>query len=215
MNNDERRAEPGWYPTPEGGKQYWDGNQWLSLPPPTPDNAPTRGGSRRKWIWGALVALVLVGLSVGIISFIVADRNREQEAAAAAAAAIQAEEEASARAAEEAAETEEAEEASRQAQEREDERKREYRQNAVVEIEESIGTMAEGHLSDGLIDGQVLEVNCSPVAGGSLDDLTEQTTVFSCFVSTEDNGDGTHSGYHYHATMNWNTEQFSYGFGAP
>lgn len=215
MHSDEKLAEPGWYPTPDGEKRYWDGYQWLSLPPPTEDGGPSRGASRRIWIWGIVVAIVLIGLSIGVVWLIVADRNREQAAAEASAAAVQAEEEASVRAAEEAAEAEAAEESARQAQERADEREREYRQNAVVEIEESIGTMAEGHILDGLIDGQVLEVNCSPVAGGSLEDLTEQTTVFDCFVSTKDNADGTHSGYSYNSTMNWNTQQFTYGFGSP
>lgn len=215
MENNEKGAEPGWYPTPDGEQRYWDGYQWLSLPAPPQEDTRTRGSSRRKWVWATVVAVIIIALAIGIGSLIVADRNREQAAAAATAAAIEAEEEASARAAEEAAEEEAAEEAAQQAQEREDEREREYRQDAVVEIEESIQTMAEGHLSDGLIDGQVLEVTCSPVAGGSLEDLTEQTTVFDCFVATEDNNDGTWSGYSYHATMNWNTERFTYGFGAP
>jgi hypothetical protein len=39
------------------------------------------------------------------------------------------------------------------------------------------------HAADGIIDGPILEVTCSPVGGGSTDDLSEQTTVFECFVA--------------------------------
>lgn len=210
MENDNGAAQPGWYPTPEGGQRYWDGEKWLSLPAPVTaeDGAAAHRSSRRSWAWAAVAAIVLIGLAVGIGYFLVSERNRAQTESE-AAASVQAEEEASARAAEEAAEE------ARQAQEREDEQEREFRQRAVSEIEDSIATMAEGHSSDGIIDGPVLDVVCSPVAGGSLEDLTEQTTVFDCFVATEENENGTWSGHSYHATMNWNTEQFTYGFGAP
>jgi len=75
--------------------------------------------------------------------------------------------------------------------------------------------MAEGHIDDGLVDGPILEVACSPVAGGSLDDLAQQTTVFECFVANEELSGGRYSGYYYNATMNWGTESFTYGIGQP
>jgi len=76
-----------------------------------------------------------------------------------------------------------------------------------------VKSMAEGHVTDALFDGPILDVTCSPVAGGSIDDLLQTTTQFNCFVATEDNGDGTMSGYYYHATMNWDTGEYTYGFG--
>ncbi len=84
-----------------------------------------------------------------------------------------------------------------------------------MEIESSVKTMAEGHVAEDIIDGPIIAVSCSPVGGGSTDDLTEQTTVFKCFVANEDNGDGTMSGYNYNATMNWDSGSYTYGFGAP
>jgi hypothetical protein len=75
--------------------------------------------------------------------------------------------------------------------------------------------MAEGHASDGIIHGPIIDVSCSPVGGGSTDDLTEQTTVFECFAANKDNGDGTMNGYKYNATMNWSSGSYTYGFGAP
>ncbi|WP_445170905.1 hypothetical protein ACTXG7_11255 [Mycolicibacterium sp. Dal123E01] len=76
-------------------------------------------------------------------------------------------------------------------------------------------SMAEQHASKGLIDGPILSVSCDPVGGGSTDDLNAKTTVFECFAATKDNGDGTSSGFKYHATMNWDTGNYTYGFGAP
>ncbi len=51
--------------------------------------------------------------------------------------------------------------------------------------------MAEDHVQKGIVDGPIISVSCSPVSGGSTDDLTANTTVFECFAATEDNGDGT------------------------
>ncbi len=216
MHEHENRADPGWYPTPSGEQRYWDGSQWLALPAPEVSQIVPASGSRRLWIWGAVVTLLIVGIIVGTGSFVIADRNR---ARAAAEASVQAAEEASIRAAEEAAEEaasiEAAEEAAQREQDREDREERNSRRETVTEIEESISEMAEGHIAQGILDGQVISTSCSPVAGGSLEDLTEQTTVFDCFVATEDNGDGTMYGYHYHSTMNWNSGDYTYGFGAP
>lgn len=68
-------------------------------------------------------------------------------------------------------------------------------------------------MAKGLIDGSIISVSCSPVSGGSTDDLTETTTVFECFVATNDNGDGTMSGFKYHATMNWTPANSPTGWG--
>src|SRR3712207_1545190 len=35
----------GWYPTPSGGQRYWDGEQWLELPPPPEAATPTSGAT--------------------------------------------------------------------------------------------------------------------------------------------------------------------------
>jgi hypothetical protein len=96
---------------------------------------------------------------------------------------------------------------------RETDAKRADRAATVTEIEGAIKTMAEKHVSDGLYDGPILSVSCDPVGGGSTDDLTAKTTVFDCFVAVKDNGDGTMSGKKYHATMNWDTQQYTYGLG--
>jgi hypothetical protein len=209
----------GWYPTPTGEHRYWDGYQWLALLPPT-DAAPsspemrqsgslTRG--RTKWLLIAAVAVLVLGLIGGGIAWMIANNERQAEAAAQAAA-----EQSAAEASEEQARQEAAAASSAAAaQERADDAERASRLASIPEIETSVKAMAEGHAADGIIDGPIIEVTCSPVGGGSTDDLTQQTTVFECFAAYKDNGDGTMSGYTYNATMNWSTGSYTYGLGAP
>lgn len=83
------------------------------------------------------------------------------------------------------------------------------------EIEGGVATMAEEHAADDIIEGPVLDVSCSPVAGGSSDDLAEATTMFDCFVRTENLGDGRSRGISYNATMNWDSGDYTYGLGDP
>jgi hypothetical protein len=207
----------GWYPTPSGEQRYWDGEQWLALPPPAGPAAPNTGTpepsaaprKRRvgRWLAIAGAVAVLLGLVGGGIAWKVADNARVAAAQAAAAAEKAA-----------AAQREEQERkdvAAAAAQEARDEADRSARRTSVTEIEASVKEMAEGHAADGIIDGPIIDVSCSPVGGGSTDDLTEQTTVFECFTANKDNGDGTMSGYKYNATMNWSSGSYTYSLGAP
>lgn len=218
MSTDAPKALAGWYPDPNGGRRYWDGEQWLDIPdpeqnPPFADEANRsprrhRWSRRRKvWVTIAIVAvLILVGGGIGI-----AMKIRSDEAAA---EKIAAQEAAEAVEAQEAAEAE-AEKKEQQRQAAADKLERDVREAMLPEIEAAVKTMAEGHVADGVVDGPVLEVSCDPVDGGSTDDLTQKTTVFQCFMANEDNGDGTMSGYYYNATMNWDSGSFTYGLGQP
>jgi hypothetical protein len=87
------------------------------------------------------------------------------------------------------------------------------RKSGVTQIESSVKQMATQQAATGLLSGPVISVTCTPAAGSSIDDLDQNTTDFGCFAATKDNGDGTLSGYNYHATMNWSSGQFTYGFG--
>jgi membrane protein involved in colicin uptake len=165
---------------------------------------------RVRWLVFAGGAVLVLGVIGGGIAWKVADNTRQEAAAAAAdksAAEKSAAEERDAQAREAAAAS--------AAQESQDAAERDGRRASVTEVEASVKKMAEGHAADGVIDGPVIEVTCSPVGGGSTDDLTEQTTVFECFVANKDNGDGTMSGYTYNATMNWSSGSYTYGLGAP
>ncbi|ETT25691.1 Protein of unknown function DUF2510 [Rhodococcus rhodochrous ATCC 21198] len=206
MTNEAHSAAPGWYPSPDGSMRYWDGSQWLDLPaPPQPHAGPPRWKSliRKPITWGIAALLAVVAVA-GIAWKVSHDAEIEaQVAAAEAAASAAAQREADRIAAEKAEE------------ERRAEAERSMRRVSVTQIEASIKQMAEKHANSSIIDGPILSVSCSPVGGGSIDDLTEMTTIFECFAATKDNGDGTMSGYKYHATMNWSTGSFTYGFGAP
>ena len=203
-------APPGWYPTPDGSQQYWDGQQWLAIPPPgTPDDA--RPSKRTRILVAFIGVLVLAAVVGGGLGLLYLDREADREAAAQAEASAVAAEAESAQAAEQAS----AEAAARE-QESRDEQERELREAMVLEIEASVLTMAEEHIEEGLLDAtEVLSVVCSPVAGVSVGDLDLETTVFECFVATEDNGDGTMTGFGYNATMNWTTGSYTYAFGDP
>ncbi|OZC84452.1 hypothetical protein CH304_18645 [Rhodococcus sp. 15-649-1-2] len=207
MNNDSQAAQPGWYPTPDGGQRYWNGTAWLDLPDPA--STHNTGTSQPRWrptkkaviVAAAVLAVLVIG---GTTTKLVADSNAREEQQAVEEAAQAAAQLESDRLAAEAAEKEEKDDAERLS-----------RILSVSEIETSVKTMAEGHVEKGIVDGPIIKVKCSPVGGGSTDDLTETTTVFECFAANKDNGDGTMSGYKYNSTMNWSTGSFTYGFGAP
>ncbi|PKI91277.1 hypothetical protein CW368_07690 [Actinomycetales bacterium SN12] len=210
MSHESPAAPAGWYPDPFGVTRYWDGTQWLDIPPPAQTahaetaKPPSR---RRRNIWVAAVALAAALLIAGG-AVAVTTKVQSDQAEAARLSKAEADAKAEKQAAAEA-------EAERDRKAGADRRERASRENAVTEIEASVKTMAETHVTDGLLEGTILEVTCSPVNGGSMDDLGQRTTVFQCFVANEDNGDGTMSGYYYNATMNWDTQEYSYGFGEP
>lgn len=146
-----------------------------------------------------LVALVIVAGAIGGATYF---QNQENDRLARVAAEAQASAAAKAEADERARiAAEEAEKAAEIAD----------RLSVVPDIEESIAEMARDHISKGLIRGKVIEVQCSPTSGYSLDNLEDSTTEFVCFAATKDNGDGTQSGYYYEALMDWGAGTYSYG----
>jgi hypothetical protein len=186
----------GWYTTPDGTKRYWNGSDWTTM---TWDEPPRKRRIPKKVLVLAGSILVMLVLGGG--------------AAAVVAGQIAAREDAAAQAAEE--QEQERADAKQKAEAAADQAERESRAATVDDIEASIKKMANSHAKDGLIDRKPIGVSCSPLGGGSTDDLSELTTVFDCFVATKDNNDGTQSGYPYNATMNWSSGEYTYGFGNP
>lgn len=215
MSENAPKAPAGWYPDPTGKQRYWDGENWLDLEAPeTPsrlDTDETQGqprsrSSRRRLRFSTVIVAVVLVLAGAGIAFAIKLQNDQVGAEKAAAA----QDVKDAEAAEQArAEAEEERQAAA------DQIERDGREVAVDGIEGSVKVMAQGHVEEGIIDGPVIEVSCDPLDGGSTDDLAQKTTVFQCFVANEDNGDGTMSGYYYNATMNWDSGQYTYGFGQP
>ncbi|MGB3484402.1 MAG: DUF2510 domain-containing protein [Mycobacterium sp.] len=210
MASESDEAPPGWYPTPQGGQRYWDGQRWLALPEPDDANpfpADAAGvtekqptGKKKAVLAGIAALIVLVTAGIGALLW---NKNHDTQMRNNAIAAS------SSKAAADAAAT------AAEKVRRDTEAKRSQRASAIGDLEESITTMARDHIMKGLFDGPVLSVSCDPVGGGSTDDLTAKTTIFECFTATKDNGDGTLSGRKYHATMNWDSGNYTYGLGAP
>jgi hypothetical protein len=200
----------GWYPTPDGKQRYWDGSQWTNLPwdenaeavtstSTTSDALPPVKRNRKRLIAIGLIVVIVVGLVAGALVWKSTTDAQAKEAAALAQISH-----AKKVAADKAA-----------AKKAKDDAERASRTLEVDEIQTSVKTMAKKHASEGVIDGPILSVSCSPVNGGSTDDLTQQTTVFECFVADKNNSDGTQSGYFYNATMNWTSGSYTYGLGKP
>lgn len=220
---------PGWYPTPDGDKRYWDGNGWLDLPDPTAttssnakgtDSGKGAGQTRRPLILVLTGTLILALLAGGL--FVAKLLNDQSDLRGEISVLNQ-------QKAEEALEQQEAlelQEAQAQAaqlveeksQRVEDEKRRSKlkdRKKQVEGIELAVGDMAKEDISKGLLEGKVLDVHCSPVLGGATEPLLQETTTFECFVATQDAGKGKLSGYYYNSTMNWDTGSYTYGFGQP
>lgn len=169
----------GWYPAPNGGQRYWDGQRWLALPEPDDSTVATgsaenAAGGRKKVVVASVVALiVLAAAGIGVLIWKNSHDTQMRNAAIAASSSKAAADKATADA-----------EADRVR--RDTEAKRAQRAASVKGIEASIKTLAEKHVADGLFDGPVLSVSCDPVGGGSTDDLTAKTTVFECFVANKE-----------------------------
>ena len=210
------RTPAGWYPTPDGRQRYWDGSAWTDLPwseaDPLPISISIQRVPRVKWtpkrrkiilIAGATL-LVVAGLLVGGLAL--KGANDRQVASAKIAKIHTAEQLA-------AAEAKASAEAAVEAKRVKDDAERAGRVEAVTGIEASVKTMAEKDVAESLLDGPILSVKCSPIGSGSTNDLTQLTSVFECFAANKDNGDGSQSGYTFHANMNWSDGSYTYGLG--
>lgn len=199
MSQDSPQAPAGWYPNPSGGQRYWDGQKWLDIPEPESSSTASvsQGASEKSkntklylWIAAAVVAaIVIVGGSIaGNLSSQEQARIEEQRA------------------------QDQKEAREKQAAENEQQRILEERNVQVAEIVESVKGSAQKLIGEGYINGAIIDAYCNPVAGGSLEDLTETTTVFECFVATEENGDGTQNGYFWDVTKNWDSGRYTWDF---
>ena len=61
-----------------------------------------------------------------------------------------------------------------------------------------------------LLTGPILSASCTPLGGGSADDLTALSGTFECFAVNKKNTDGTYSGYTFNATVNWNDGSYTW-----
>ncbi len=55
------------------------------------------------------------------------------------------------------------------------------------------------------MNGPAQSTTCTPVSGGSSQNLSQSTGTYSCIAVYQTNADGTQSGYNYTGTINFDT----------
>lgn len=171
--------------------------------------------SKRVRIIIAAALIVMIG-GIGI-SLSIQNTNRLNAEQAAATAAAEAEQAAAAAAAEaEAEKKRESEAAARAAAAKKsaDDAERTLRKVIVTELEGSVLKDAQERVTRGRLDGPITRASCTPLGGGSSDDLTAITGTFQCIAVNMTNADGSSSGYRFSATVNWNTFSYTWHLGS-
>ena len=83
----------------------------------------------------------------------------------------------------------------------------------VTGLEESVQKDAVARVDEGRLDGPIERTECTPLGGGSVDDLTAITGTFECIAVNEKREDGSESGYVFSATVNWDAASYSWHLG--
>jgi hypothetical protein len=81
-------------------------------------------------------------------------------------------------------------------------------------VEDSILKDAESRVTKGVLTGPITRASCTPLGGGSSDDLTAITGTFQCIAVNKTEADGSSSGYRFSATVNWNEASYSWHLGS-
>lgn len=87
-----------------------------------------------------------------------------------------------------------------------DDQTRTDRKAMVTQLEASILKDAKDRVNAQTLTGPIFSASCTPLGGGSADDLTALTGTFECIAVNQKNADGTSSGYRFSATINWNKD---------
>ena len=179
---------------PDGASRFWDGETWYEIDTPIASPPTSFFRTYRKYF---LLALLLGLFAIGGTVF-----SSHQNAVAQQRVQHLAQEA-----------LQKAQAAQQKAQQKADDAERASRQSMVKEIEASVLKMAKRDAAAGTVLGPMKSVSCVAIAGGSTTDITQTTTKFQCFAVYKENSDGTSSGYYYDATMNWQTGNYTYGYG--
>ena len=95
-----------------------------------------------------------------------------------------------------------------------EEDERSDRRTIVTALEASVLKDAREKVKSLDLDGPILSTTCTPVGGGSVDDLTALTGVFQCIAVNKNLPDGTSEGYRFTATVNWDDASYSWHLGS-
>jgi hypothetical protein len=85
------------------------------------------------------------------------------------------------------------------------------RAGTVTALQNSITKDANGRVTSGTLNGPAItSTSCTPLGGGSTDDLTAHTGTFTCIAIDQTNSDGTQQGYSFSATVNYDTGSYTW-----
>jgi ribosomal protein L37E len=161
--------------------------------------------NKRLVVTAAAVAIaVIAGIGITLNVQHTNQVNVEQAAAASAAEAENRRQTEATRASEAAATAKQVADAA----------KRSQRKLIVTSLEESIQKDAESRVAKGVLVGPITRASCTPLGGGSSDDLTAITGTFQCIAVNKTEADGSSSGYRFSATVNWNDASYSWHLGS-
>lgn len=163
--------------------------------------------SKRTIVILVIILLVIGGGSAIALSVQYASQVAAEQERAAVVAAEKKEREAEAQA------VANREKAEKKAAEAADAKERAVRLLIVTSLEESVLKDAKERVDEGVLTGPILRASCTPLGGGSTDDLTAITGTFKCIAVNEEHDDGTASGYRFSATVNWDEESYSWNLG--
>ncbi|MCZ2404575.1 hypothetical protein IV498_15665 [Paenarthrobacter sp. Z7-10] len=162
----------------------------------------------RRVILIILAVLVVVGAAVGILVSVQHTNQLNAEKAAAVQAADVARKR-EADAAKTAADAAASADAAAAAKATKDDAERAVRAIIVKALEGSVLKDAKSRVTDGTLMGPISSASCTPVGGGSTDDLTAITGTFECIAVNKTDADGSSSGYRFSGTANWNDGSYS------
>ncbi|TPV48568.1 hypothetical protein FJ661_18020 [Pseudarthrobacter phenanthrenivorans] len=173
----------------------------------TPYVARRRFANVNKRLVAVAAAVLIIAVAGIAVSLNIQHTNQVNAEQAAAASAAEAENKRQ-------AEATRASQAAAAAKQAADATKRAQRKLIVASLEDSILKDAESRVAKGVLEGPITRASCTPLGGGSSDDLTAITGTFQCIAVNKTEADGSSSGYRFSATVNWNDASYSWHLGS-
>lgn len=174
--------------------------------------AKTRNKISRKTLVVAISAVLLAGAILAVVLGVM-QNNRTVEAARIATEASATASRSAEAAASESAAAVASESAAAQLQADKDAAQTALRKVLITALEASVLKDAKKRETDGLLTGPFSRSSCTPLGGGSIDDLTAITGTFECIAVNKKESDGTESGYVFSATVNYDTGEYQWHLG--
>ncbi|MBO0907769.1 hypothetical protein [Arthrobacter sunyaminii] len=162
-------------------------------------------GRKLKFSRKAIIITLAVLLALGAVTGITLGVQHSQQ--------VEAEEAADRAAQAAAAAAEKEQERQAEAKAESENGQRALRALIVEGLQEAVQKDAVKRVDEGSLDGPIMRTECTPLGGGSIDDLTAITGTFECIAVNEKRDDGTESGYIFSATVNWDAASYSWRLG--